>query len=83
MQVQVRTLTEGLIRDRFIINNKTKSQLLKKADLMLTTALDITWLCHADKATNTQVKLMSASNQQHSLKLMIHTTNKRGRGDKT
>ena len=54
-------LTESLIRDCLvcgIINNKTRSRLLKKADLTLAGALDI---CHADEATSNQMKLMSAT----------------------
>ena len=56
-------LTESLIRDRLvcgIINDKTRSRLLKKADLTLAGALDI---CHADEVTSTQMKLMSATIQ--------------------
>ena len=48
-------LTESLISDRLvcgIINDKTRSRLLKKADLTLAGALDI---CHADEATSTQM----------------------------
>lgn len=62
-------LTEDLIRDRLIcgiVNDRTRSRLLKKADLTLappstSTALDI---CHADEAASTQVKLLSQSTTQ-------------------
>ena len=59
-------LTEGLIRDRIvcgIISDKTRSRLLKKENLTLTTALDI---CHADEAALTQVKVMSTPKQHTS-----------------
>ena len=50
---QDRDLTESHIRDCLmcgIINNRTRSHLLKKADLTLAGALDI---CHADEAIPT------------------------------
>ena len=54
-------LTERLIKDRVVCgvaSDKTRSRLLKHADLTLATALDI---CRADEATASQMKSMSSA----------------------
>ena len=49
-------LTENLVKDRGVISDKTRSRLLKQANLTLAGALDI---CRADEATSAQLKSMS------------------------
>ncbi len=53
-------LTESLIKDRIVCgvsSDKTRSRLLKQANLTLATALDI---CRADEVTATQLKSISS-----------------------
>ena len=54
-------LTDSLIKDRIvcgIIDDRTRSRLLREPDLSLQKALDI---CRANEATTTQMKLLTAT----------------------